>query len=294
MSPRVCYPSSSEKKDTAKKIVNDFAHRTTGSVWPGLSRAKVAAGALVRIDDPDLISQQETNLCGPSCFVRSVALDQPETYARAIVDLYEKGSATIGHGGSRHLLKPSPDLRNYGLPVTARVDQSDWIILASLRDTDNWFLRYSSVDGSASAFTMPGTMVSWFVEAGYTDVREDTNLASRPSLSNAEDASNLLIKGYKVVLLISADMLETSTQDDHSRIPDHWVALTSPITFQDGREALPPNPRFCAPTQYKIVPKGSLSFHVYSWGSDRLVPKSGILSTKSFLDNYYGYVACKY
>jgi hypothetical protein len=185
-------------------------------------------------------------------------------------------------------------LRNYGLPVTARVDQSDWIILASLRDTDNWFLRYSSVDGSTSAFTMPGTMVSWFTEAGYTDVREDTNLASRPSLSNAEDANNLLIKGYKVVLLISADMLETSTQDDHSRIPDHWVALTSPITFQQGREALPPNPRFCAPTQYKIVPKASLSFHVYSWGSDRLVPKSGILSTKSFLDNYYGYVACKY
>jgi hypothetical protein len=57
---------------------------------------------------------------------------------------------------------------------------------------------------------------------------------------------------------------------------------------------LPPNPRFCAPTQYKIVPKASLSFHVYSWGKDRSVPYSGNLSTSQFLDNYYGYVACKY
>jgi hypothetical protein len=294
MSPRVCYPPPSEKRDAAKKIVNDFANRTTASVWSGLSRAKVAAGALARIDDPNKIDQEDTNLCGPSCFIRSIALDQPETYARAIADLYEKGSATIGHGGTRHLLKPSSDLRHYRLPATAGIDEADWIILASLRDTDNWFLRYSSVDDGLSAFTMPGTMVKWFVEAGYTDVKEDTNLASRPSLSNAEAASDLLSKGYKVVLLISDNMLKTSTQDDHSRIPNHWVALTSTIAFQQGREALPPNPRFCAPTQYKIVPKASLSFHVYSWGKDRAVPDSGNLSTSQFLDNYYGYVACKY
>ena len=294
MSDRVNYPSPWEKKAAAKKIVNDFANHTGGSAWPSLSRAKVTAGALIRIDDPNQISQKETNLCGPSCFVRSIALDQPETYARAIADLYEKGSATIGHGGSRTVLTPSPALRNYPLPATAGIDQSDWIILASLRDTPNWFLRYSSVDDSTSAFTMPDTMVNWFVEAGYTDVRADTNLASRPSLSNAEAASNLLIMGYKVVLLVSANMLDTSTQDDHSRIPDHWVALTSPIAFQPGREALPPNPRFCAPTQYKVVPKASLSFRVYTWGKDRPVPDSGVLSTPSFLDNYYGYVACKW
>jgi hypothetical protein len=103
---------------------------------------------------------------------------------------------------------------------------------------------------------MPDTMVNWFVEAGYTDVRSDTNLASRPSLSNAEAASNLLIMGYKVVLLVGANMLDTSTQDDHSRIPDHWVALTSPIAFQPGREALPPQPEILRADAVQGRPEG--------------------------------------
>jgi hypothetical protein len=294
VAPRVDYGPPSQKKDIAKKIVDDFANRTTNSLWPGLSRAQVAAGARARIDDPDQIDQRDASLCGPSCFLRMIIKDQPETYAWAIANLFEKGSATMGHGGTRYILQPSQTLRDYRLPATARIDQSDWIILASLRDSENWFMRYSSIGDDFSAITLPHTMVNWFVEAGYQDVREEANLTSGPGLSNAESASDLFDKGYKVVLFINANMLETSTQDKGSNIPDHWVALTSPITFQDGREALPPNPRFCAPTQYKAVPKASLTFHVYSWGKDRAVPASGNMSTASFLDNYYGYVACKY
>jgi hypothetical protein len=268
---------TAKKKDAAKKIVNDFASRPTRPPPPFmyLSRTKVAAGALIRIDDPNQIAQMQTNLCGPASFVRIIASDDPETYAQSIVDLFEKGSATIGHGGARYNLRPGDDLRHYELPASAGIDQSDWIILASLRDSTNKWLTYSSVDDSVSALTMPGTMVNWLKDAGYHDVRENTNLASSPSISNAQDASNLFNNGYKVLLLINMQMLEKSTQDKNSTFPDHWATLTSSINFRDGN---------------------SLSFSVYTWGEkDRPVPlDGGSLATKSFLNNYYGYIACKY
>jgi hypothetical protein len=305
MSDRACYPKPTQTKAAAKKIITDFASRSTGGgLWLGLSRAKVAAGALARIDDPNKIDQQETSLCGPSCFVRSVATDLPESYAQAVVNLYERGSTLIGNRGMNHFLKPSKDLLNYVLPATAGIDQADWIILASLRDSENWFLRYSSVGGTASAFTMPDTMVKWFAEAGYTDVKEDTSLASSASLSNAEKASELLGSGYKVVLLIADNMLKVSTQDDNSHYPDHWVALTAPITFQQDYVTVPelrdcfrdpPGPRVCVtrPASTTLDRKAKVSFKVYSWGAVRSVPQSGTLSTNSFLKNYYGYIACK-
>lgn len=306
MSGRTCQPKPTQTKAAAKKIITDFAARSTGGgLWKGLTRAKVAAGALVRIDDPDKIAQGDANLCGPSCFVRSVATDLPETYARAIASLYEYGSATIGNRGMNHFLKPSADLLNYVLPATADMDQADWIILASLRDSENWFLRFSSINDSVSAMTMPGTVVKWFVQAGYTDVKEDTSLKFNSPLSNAQKASELLDAGYKVCLLINDNMLYTSRQDNGSQFPDHWVVLTLPMTLHQGTVSVPkldcfrdaPGPRVCVtapgPGTSVVDKQAHISFQVYSWGKTQRVPESGTLLTKSFLKNYYGYVACR-
>jgi hypothetical protein len=306
MSDRVCIPKTPQTKAAAKKIITDFAARSTGgNLWKGLSRAKVAAGALARIDDPDKIAQKETSLCGPSCFVRSVATDLPEAYARAIANLFEYGATLIGNRGMNHSLNPSKDLLNYVLPPTAGIDQADWIILASIRDSENWFLRYSSVGGTVSAFTLPDTMVKWFEEAGYTSVKEDTSLVSHEDLSNVADANSLLADKYKVCLLINSDMLETANQDNSSSYPDHWVVLTSPITFHQDTITVPelrdcfrdpPGPRICVtrPASSSVDKKAKVSFRVYSWGKDQPVPESGgTMWTNSFLKNYYGYVACK-
>jgi hypothetical protein len=73
-------------------------------------------------------------------------------------------------------------------------------------------------------------------------------------------------------------MLEAGDQNEPSLIPNHWVGLTSAISFS-GIEA---------------DPASKVSFQVYTWGEGhRKVPESGSLSIKHFLWNYYENVACK-
>src|SRR5262249_22122225 len=105
------------KKDDAKQIINAFAARNSGGLWKSLDRAKVAAGAIARIDNPDDINQAEAGVCVPTCLVHAVALDAPQDYAQTIVDLFETGKACLG-GRARCLsLKASSDLMNYALPA---------------------------------------------------------------------------------------------------------------------------------------------------------------------------------
>jgi hypothetical protein len=260
-------------KEDAKKLVDDFAARTSPILWSNVKKSDVVAGLKARIDRPDLINQATTNLCGPADFTRDIAIDRPKEYAQAVISLYETGSARIGTFN----IKPGSDLKKHMAPVTSAMDPSDWIILASIRDTDNWWFDYESQSDGVAAITMPHSKESWLKDAGYSDVVNDTNVFACKDLPNARQASKLFTSGYKVALFINADMLRASKMNDASVHPDHWVALTSAITV----------------TGIAADPASKVQFEVYSWGARRDVPESGSLGVKAFLYNYYGFIAAR-
>src|SRR5262245_19080085 len=153
----------------AIQLVNQFAANTefrSAFVFLSGQRQAVANSLIQRINNPDLIAQRETSLCGPSALIRTLAYDDPVTYARAATELYDTGETWIG---TMHLA-PSATLRAYALPAGAAVDPADWILAAGVRDSDNWFFSYATVDSGFSAMTLPHSLASWFQMAGYTDV----------------------------------------------------------------------------------------------------------------------------
>ena len=83
-------------RDDASKLVDAFAARTKVDLWLSIKRSELASGLKERIDDPDLINQGQTSLCGPADFVRNLAQDTPVVYAKAAIELFENGSTTIG------------------------------------------------------------------------------------------------------------------------------------------------------------------------------------------------------
>lgn len=253
-------------KDSAKRKLDEFESRTDAGKWPHLSRAQIASDLRARIDNPDKIDQNQTSLCGASSFFHELAIDDPEKYAQTAIDLFEKGQASINN----LILKPSSDLMNYKLDAKD-ITQGDWILAASLRDSGNWFMDYQSTGDDASAITIPSTMAKWFREAGYQDVRNETNLIICKDWDNAKEASQLKRHGYHVCLFINSNLLENPTQP--SVIPDHWIVLLSTI---------------------KLVNVDCCEFTCFSWGENRPVPKTGKLRIKHFEWNYYGYVACKF
>jgi hypothetical protein len=261
---------------SAIKLMNEFAAKNGPSKWSKVDRTAFARGVIERILDPNKVHQRGTPLCGPASLTRAIAKDSPVVYARAAIDLYQRGKAVIKtleiEAGSE-LLKSAPQ---------GKTDPADWVFLASIRDSDNWFFSPAGWFGSnAAGITMPDTVAEWFQAAGYTKIVNITHKAAKPNhfslATEAKKASDLKKKGYKVMLFIDADMLDADTQDDLvSMHPDHWVTLTSQIT--DGGTYDYDKP---------------VSFQVYSWGRTIDVPVDSKkpLTKFKFLHKYYGFVA---
>ena len=250
----------------AMEVISRFEAAGGQGSWPFIDKKDVSTGARARLADASKIHQGSSSLCGPTSLLYSLIKKNPEAYATYISQLYSNGTAKIGSLD----VKPSSDTRNYKVPKE-KIHPVDWMGLASLRDSENAALRYSSVEDAAAGITMPGTLAAWFTKAGFTSVKNVTNVLFKKSKADIEAASALRLQGHKVCLFINADMLEPGTQNNKSVIPNHWVVLSGPVNFFEGDR---------------------ISLTIFTWGEGmRAVPRSGDLSLSSFLNNFYGYVA---
>ncbi len=252
---------------SASDVIATFGTKSGGGVWKNISRADVVTGLRARIANPGKIDTSSSSLCGPAAFLYSVLSEYPENYCNYICDLYDTGKGKLWD----FEVKPGSDTKNYKVP-TDKIDPVDWIGLGGLRDSENGFFDYQSVDDDASAITLPMSLTSWFEKATYGTRHNVTNLVFTKSKSDIVKANDLRLQGCKVCLFIDADMLNTAKQNSMSTTPDHWVVLTGPVTFNGD----------------------NISFEVFTWGeAKRKVPGSGTLPLSSFLKHFYGYVAAK-
>lgn len=265
-------------KEEAIRKVNQFKAETGAGRWAHLQRGTLADGLIERINDPNLIAQRATPLCGPAALVRAIARNSPLQYATAVIDLFKNARA---HIGSLTITPGSELLRD---PPEGNTNQADWIMLASIRDSDNWFFSPSGIFGSSLAgITQPGTIEQWFRNAGYSSVIQKTYTVLKPIYmvlaAELAEANRLFNQGYYVLLIVDSDVLSRDTQDDLvSMYPDHWIVLNSPI--RDGGII-----NYDAPIQ----------FRAWSWGREINVPESASkpLPKRDFLHKYYGFIAAR-
>ncbi|MGB7840640.1 MAG: hypothetical protein WBL40_21275, partial [Terrimicrobiaceae bacterium] len=94
----------------------------------------------------------------------------------------------------------------------------------------------------------PGDVAKLFSRAGYREVKNYANTWSRCDAKHLKIAGQYVAAGYKVVLSIDYRVLEKAKQDSDALVAtmNHWVGLTTPITF-DATEKF-------------------LAFKVFSWG----------------------------
>jgi hypothetical protein len=254
----------------AAELVCKFMQRSGNAYWPGLDRDQVGASLLMRVANPSTIDQNKASLCGPAAVMFGFAADRPIEYAKFAIELFEKGEAPLGR---HNTITPHVLMRavNPGL----NIDQADWMTLGSLRSSENWLVDYVTTDQEVGGITTAWELARWFGDAGYRDVREETNAVRDKDVSNLREASRLYEAGYRTALFIDGDMLDTTTQSHDSGILDrHWVVLRSKV----------------------VIANDSVSFTVYTWGNgERVVPQNpGVpLSLSDFLQNYHGYVAGK-
>ena len=251
----------------AGNMVCDFLKRHGNAKFKNLDRDRVGIELLMRLAKPSLINQGKASLCGPSTLLYMVARDKPVEYARFAINLFEKGEGKIG----RLDIEPGSDCRAY-LPPEGSISQVDWLTAASIRDSENWLFDYDSVNDQFAGITLPGELADWFKDAGYSNVKNETNLVFNKAVSAIGTINQLYSSGYRVCLFIGVNMLYTDKQSSGSTTAEHWVGLSSRITDSGG----------------------DVSFEIYTWGQGkRKVPKSGALAKDDFVKNFYGYVAGK-
>lgn len=248
-------------------LVCDFLKRNSRSKFPNIWRNDVGIGLLLRLMQPGLIDQASSSLCGPSALLYNLALDQPVTYVKYAIDLFEKGHANIG----KMTIEPSHDCRH---SQPGDVPAVDWMTAASLRDSENWFFDYESTKDEFAGITLPSEIEDWFTAAGFSDVQNDTNLVLSKNESVIGNINDRFNKGYRVCLLVGDNMLSTNHTQKATATANHWIVLRSAISLVNG----------------------NVSATVFTWGkSEFSIPRAnaGSLSKTDFLKNLYGYVAAK-
>ncbi len=267
--PPVPVPAKPEDpaRARAKAEVDRFAARSPAGKFMRFRAQDIIADLKARIDDPTKIDQKRVGLCPSASVLYALAMSDVVAYARLVMDLYEKGEARL----NKWHLKPGPDLLRYALPANM-IAPVDWIPMASIRDSENWFVDYQAVEDNGGGWG--NEVARWLRRAGYSTVLEEWRLLGSASPINLERADILYKSNHHVLLLINGGALRDET--DWTFIATHWVVLASPIQF--GTDASGDR---------------TVKFTVYTWGKRQEVPTKGVMKMTDFLKSYYGFVACK-
>ena len=247
-------------------------HPTKPPAFPKIPRSAFYRNLNQRYRDPGTINQAVSSLCGPAALMFITATHRPPEYRRFVTELYENGESKLGD----LKIKPGKDCRNVN--PDPHVAPADWVALASIRDSENLIFDYDDVDDEIGGITLPGSLEGWFRKAGYKSVLEEANIYLTKGEDNFRDAVRLHNLGFRICLLVRAVVIAKPPFDRNAFIqaftyPDHWVVLND---------------------SSPLLSAASVRFRIFTWGQPQYqVPITGTLSMENWLDNYYGFVACK-
>jgi hypothetical protein len=248
----------------ARDLTVQFEGKPNYFLWQ-VERKPIAEGLRDRIIDPGLIQQGTAGLCGPASTLFDLASRDPVAYVQFVIDLYEKAEANLG-------TIPIKAKRNLtSRPIPAGVPAVDWLPMASIRSSENNFMRYVKDKDYFRGMTLPHEIVSWLRSLGYTDIVNRTSLLFDRSRRILEQASQHFDQGDRVILFINGKLMYTDQMSKGSLLPNHWVVQTAPFIFM----------------------RDSVSVAVFSWGESRYsIPRDGsFMPIKDFLNHFYGYIA---
>lgn len=271
-----------------EKMIQEFEGRNGDVAFAKFKRTTVASELRKRLLNPKEINQGQSSLCGPAVFVYCLARRKPNVYAQYVIDLYEKGEATIG----RLNVKPGRDCKNYQPPAESKMDAVDWIALAGLRDSENRVLDYDAYTDQLSGITLPGDVAKWFAFGDFKAIRNVTNKVFDKDLHTLLKAHQAFSTGACVCLFVGANILQGFPKGKSPA--DHWVVLASAIRI-DGKAADPLLAQGRKVNQDEALMSKTIEFTMFTWADDSYCVNhfKPTLTVGEFLDYFYGYVAAQ-
>jgi hypothetical protein len=233
-----------------------------------------------RMNDPSLIDQGSTPLCGMATIANVMAMHDKEGYKNLIKDLYYYSYAYYYNNSQYFFVNPynlsasdvwekgpgDPDYPS-GTPVC------DYVLLTSLKSNIG-LLPYTGGESGDHPYgiTLP-SQIEYYAKnlLGMKDVEDKTVLIGHyGDFSELRKIDELYSQGYDIFMFISVNMLDVNVES--STIPDHWVLYKGDLSFDSS---------------------GNATFKVFTWGAKNFRQIKNI-SEQSFYNTYYGYIKAKW
>jgi hypothetical protein len=176
-----------------------------------------------RRNDPKLIDQGDSSLCGPASFMYCVAREKPDDFALYALDLALTGKGRLGNleVTPKACLAVEKPVGKNGKPVAP----ADWVTLAGLRDSTGPFSSMGSAESAVGGMTFPIALAGWFKKTGwFSDVRNNAALTHSGINDHLRHllGINALPRCYVCLLIDSAI---TGVNGKAGNFPTHWVVL---------------------------------------------------------------------
>ncbi len=189
----------------------------TAGKFTKINKAKMIEEIMDRIDHPWKMDQKKQSLCGPMTVLMALALKDPERYVHMAKTMYETGRYT----SRGKTVQPGAHLYSAAVPTdTANVD---WMLAASMRDSENAIFDYDDGDKFAG-ITSPGEMSGWFetiLGCDKSDYNSTYAWGEKKELSVAWEA----VKGGNVAALFVDHQYLPGQPTGGANVPSHWVLL---------------------------------------------------------------------
>lgn len=293
-------PLSAEQQQALVQIAQ-LRKKTGPFAFPNIGQKVVLDELELRVRNPYEINQQNSSLCGPASFFYALAKGNPMEYVKFAWSLYKTGEATLNN----LKVKPSEATKKFK-PVIGmfQIAAIDWLVLASLRDSENSNFRYDEPSDELAGITLPSEIESWFKRSNFRQIINKASIIGNGDVKNLLSAHTYQSQQYAVALLINMNiLLPNSRKSLFATFPNHWVVLDSAVHV-NGQVLTPALAKKLIDERSaaELYPEQEEEFddtvelNVYSWGTKKLAIK-GRDPTKVYLDeflnNYYGFVAAK-
>ena len=320
---------ASTYEDKEKEFLNSTAAPAFSCILANNRTREMFVKALnERRNDPYLINQQDTSLCGPAAFMYCIAREMPDDYGVYVLDLAMTGKGRLGELEAA----PEAECRNASLDKIAPVD---WVALGGLRDSPG--SRLEQPKSQWGGLTRGATLAGWFKGTGWFTASNVTDLVpSRPRPLDDLLRINELSASY-ICLLLNSRVLKNSPTSWNGAT--HWVVLgdgdgkgggtngkcgtririqASSVAVTDylyrkimtcpiSETPTPVGTDVMTPAGYDVpiidekirkrkqeLEQGKLDFLMYTWGGHRTVDRiRPNITVKDFLGYYFGYVSAR-
>ncbi len=237
---------------------------TARKAWPKLDSNQVLTRIHDLADNANLFNQGAIGLCTTAVFYHHIIQKEPQEFTSFANALYGAGIGFLG------ALKVSPDydLRNADYASLAAQStnfppQADWMLMASIRDSENWFFDYEgAADESTAMRTSAKELSEWYISTKFYSSVEYDDFTDGASLEDIE--SILKTPSNQIVLWIRTALLQ---EGDGS----HVISLEGPIAIDE--------------------PNDKITFDYWTWGQP---VKTGEFKISDFKANLWGAITARY